>query len=160
MSVLSIFNLRSNKAEIENKQMENLNSRLDLLELLLEETERMAQKFALVKSIPETKTTRVLFGGKRVVIFGLTGTKRIRVEKFKELGIDQVWCTSVKTMCGDGSVNMLPDENGDFAKGMGMLVKKDLRSYAVVANDLRIEKWFVAPFSPTDDESVLEYLRK
>ena len=91
------------------------------------------------------KTTAELFADKRVLIIGLPGAFtptcsnnqlpgfEEMYDKFKALGIDEIWCTSVNDAfvmfqwsCHQGieKVKMLPDGNGDFAKGMNMLVNK------------------------------------
>ena len=74
------------------------------------------------------------------------------------------------------NVKMIPDGNGEFTKGMGMLVEKQnlgfgQRSwrYAIIVNDGNIEVMFIEP-GKTDDsaedpygesspESVLQYLK-
>ena len=112
------------------------------------------------------KTTKDLFAGKKVVIFGLPGAftptcsnsqlpgYEELFDQFVEKGIDEIWCTSVNDAfvmyqwaCHQGvvKVKMLPDGNGAFAEGMGMLVEKEnlgfgKRSwrYAAIVDDLRI----------------------
>lgn len=128
------------------------------------------------------KTTKDLFAGKRVLIFGLPGAFtptcsnsqlpgfEQMYEQFQAKGIDEIWCTSVNDAFvmyqwakaqGIKNVKMLPDGNGDFAYRLGMLVKKEnlgfgKRSwrYAMVVNDLEIERTFVEPgkmdLCPTD----------
>lgn len=116
------------------------------------------------------KTTGELFGGKKVIIFGLPGAftptctneqlpsfERM-YEDFVAQGIDEVWCTSVNDAfvmnkwakdLGIEKVKMLPDGSGEFAKGLGMLVDKSnlgfgKRSwrYAVVVDNCVIENWY------------------
>jgi peroxiredoxin len=138
-----------------------------------------------------------LFAGKKVVIFALPGAftptcssaqlpgYELLFDKFKELGVDEVWCTSVNDAFvmrswavdqGLKNVKMLPDGNGDFAKAMDMLVDKTnlgfgKRSwrYAMVVDDLKVERMFaeahwgenlypVDPFEVSSAEHVLEYL--
>ena len=91
------------------------------------------------------KTTKDIFTDKKVVVIGLPGAFtptcstfqlplfEAMYEKFKELGVDEIYCTSVndafvmfKWSCDLGveKVKMLPDGNGDFAKELGMLVDK------------------------------------
>lgn len=111
-------------------------------------------------------TTKDLFSGKKVIIFGLPGAftptcsnnqlpgyERM-FEQFKEKGVDEIWCTSVNDAFvmdawardqGLSNVKMLPDGNGDFAKAIGMLVKKNNlgfgeRSwrYAMLVDDLDV----------------------
>ena len=128
------------------------------------------------------KTTKDLFTGKKVLIIGLPGAFTptcsnnqlpgfdAMYEKFQEKGIDEIWCTSVNDAFvmhqwsqhqGTKNVKMLPDGNGDFAQGMGMLVdKRNLgfgkRSwrYVLVADDLEIthmwQEWAVMDNCPTD----------
>ena len=114
------------------------------------------------------KTTLDLFAGKKVLVFGLPGaftptctneqlpTFERMYDEFKEFGVEEIWCTSVNDafamyqwaqQLGIKNVKMLPDGNGDFAKGMGMLVDKSnlgfgKRSwrYAALINGLVIEK--------------------
>jgi peroxiredoxin len=111
-------------------------------------------------------TTKDLFAGKKVVIFGLPGaftptcsnSQLPDYEKmfadFQAEGIDEVWCTSVNdafVMYQWGlsqnlvNVKLLPDGNGDFARELGMLVEKNnlgfgKRSwrYATLVDDLEV----------------------
>lgn len=140
-------------------------------------------------------TTDDLFKGRTVVLFALPGaftptcssthlpgyltlSETIRAE-----GVDDILCLSVndsfvmnawaKDQGVDDEVTMLPDGNGDFSRGMGLLVdKRDLgfgpRSwrYAAVIADGVVEKMFVEdmtepgdPFAVSDAETVLGYLR-
>lgn len=133
-----------------------------------------------------------LFAGKRVVVFSLPGaftptcsaTHLPRYEElmpvFKSKGIDAVYCVSVN----DGfimhawgkdqkveQVQLLPDGNGDFTRGMGMLVSKsDLgfgdRSwrYSMLVDDGVVEKMFIEPdvpgdpFENSDADTMLDYI--
>lgn len=142
------------------------------------------------------KTTKDLFAGKRVLIFGLPGAFTPTcsnnqlpgfenlAEDFYRKGIDEIWCTSVNDAFvmhewaraqGLEKVKMLPDGNGDFAKGIGMLVDKTnlgfgKRSwrYAMVVDDLKIERVFeedgyrdncpVDPYERSAPETVLSKL--
>lgn len=91
------------------------------------------------------KTTSELFAGKKVIIFGLPGAFTPTCSNsqlpgyeemfadFQQLGIDEVWCTSVNDAFvmyqwglaqGVKNVRLLPDGNGDFADSLGMLVDK------------------------------------
>jgi peroxiredoxin len=116
------------------------------------------------------KTSKDLFAGKNVIIFGLPGafTPTCSNEQlpgyeglyneFMEAGIDEVWCTSVNDAfsmfqwaknLGIENVKMLPDGNGDFAESLGMLVEKTnlgfgKRSwrYSMLVQDMRITKMF------------------
>jgi peroxiredoxin len=113
------------------------------------------------------------FGGKKVVIFSLPGaftptcsTMQLpgfenNYEKFKALGIDEVYCVSVNDSFVMNkwaqdqkleNVKVIPDGSGEFTAGMNMLVSKDnlgfgARSwrYAVIATNGRIDKLFVEP---------------
>jgi thioredoxin-dependent peroxiredoxin len=121
----------------------------------------------------QDRTTKEIFGGKRVVVFSLPGaftptcssTHLPRYEalydEFIALGVDQIICLSVndafvmyqwgKNM-GASRVTLLPDGNGEFTRKMGMLVEKSnlgfgMRSwrYSMFVNDGIIEKMFVEP---------------
>lgn len=144
----------------------------------------------------EYVTAKDLFAGKRVVIVALPGAFTPKCsdhhlpgfqksyKEIRKLGVDEVWCTSVNDafvmfqwakMLNVPDVKMLPDGNGDFARAMGMLVsKRNLgfgeRSwrYAMVVDDMRIERAFVEPgkmddcpedpFGESAAERVLAYL--
>jgi peroxiredoxin len=94
----------------------------------------------------EDKTTADIFAGKSVVIVALPGAftptcssthlpgYEAKYEELKAKGIDEVYCVSVNDafsmyqwskQLGVEKVKMLPDGNGDFTRGMGMLVKKE-----------------------------------
>lgn len=141
-------------------------------------------------------TSDDLFRGKRVVIFSLPGAFtptcstfqlpgfELDYAKFKAQGIDEIYCVSVN----DGfvmnawakdqniqNVKMIPDGNGEFTDGMGMLVAKNnlgfaYRSwrYAAVVDNGNVE-WMVEepgrcdnasedPYIETTPEKVLEYV--
>lgn len=91
------------------------------------------------------KTSKDLFANKRVLIIGLPGAFTPTCsnhqlpdfdelyEDFRDQGIDEIWCTSVNDAfvmhqwsqhLDVTNIKMLPDGNGDFAEGMGMLVDK------------------------------------
>lgn len=134
----------------------------------------------------ERKTTSELFGGKKVLIFGLPGAftptcTNEQLPKYEEMydefidkGIDEIWCTSVNDAfvmfqwaryLNIENVKMLPDGNGDFAKGLDMLVSKTnlgfgQRSwrYALIANDLKIEKTFEEDGYPKDNHPIDPYM--
>lgn len=137
-------------------------------------------------------TTDSIFAGKTVVVFALPGaftptcssTHLPRYEelaaRFADNGVDEICCVSVNDAFvmnawgrdqGVGSVRLLPDGNGEFSAGMGMLVgKEDLgfgkRSwrYSMLVRDGVIEKMFVEPevtgdpFEVSDADTMLEYL--
>ena len=137
-------------------------------------------------------TTEELFKGKRVVVFSLPGaftptcsaTHLPRYEKlapvFKANGIDDIICVSVNdgfimhAWAKDQSVSevrLLPDGNGDFSRGMGMLVQKQElgfgdRSwrYSMLVDDGVVEKMFIEPdlpgdpFEVSDADTMLRYI--
>ena len=123
-------------------------------------------------------TTDDLFAGKTVVVFSLPGAftptcssthlpgynELARV--FKANGVDDIVCISVndafvmnewaKSQEAE-NVTLIPDGNGEFSEGMGMLVDKaDLgfgkRSwrYSMLVKDGTIEKMFIEPEKPGD----------
>jgi len=142
-------------------------------------------------------TSKDLFAGKKVLIFGLPGAftptcsnsqlpgYEAMYNQFLELGIDEIYCTSVNdsfTMYqwaqsqGIKNVRMLPDGNGEFAAGMGVLVDKSnlgfgKRSwrYAVVVDNLEVVNYFeedgimdncpADPYEISSPEYVIEYLK-
>jgi thioredoxin-dependent peroxiredoxin len=75
------------------------------------------------------------------------------------------------------NIKLIPDDNGDFTRRLGMLIKKEhlgfgQRSwrYAIVVKDGVIEKWFEEPgindegtdqdpYGETSPEKVLDYLQ-
>lgn len=146
----------------------------------------------------DDRTTDDLFKGKRVVVVSLPGaftptcsSKQLpkyeeMYDQFKEAGIDAVYCVSVNdafvmnAWAKDLSVEkveMVPDGDGVFTRGMNMLVDKPaqgfgLRSwrYAMVVNNKKVEKMFVEdglnnlgldddPYTESTPEAVLEYLK-
>ena len=137
-------------------------------------------------------STHELFDGKNVVVFSLPGAYTPTcssshlprynelVPAFKMHGIDDVVCISVN----DGFVmsewaqaqqasriTMIPDGNGEFTQGMGMLVDKrhlgfGMRSwrYSMLVRDGVVEKMFIEPdkegdpFEVSDAETMLRYI--
>jgi glutaredoxin-like protein len=123
-------------------------------------------------------TTDEVFKGKTVVVFSLPGaftptcssTHVPRYNQltptFKQHGVDEVICISVNDAFVMNewqkeqkayNITFLPDGNGDFSRGMGMLVpKNDLgfgeRSwrYSMLVKDGVIEKMFIEPDVPGD----------
>ncbi|MBT8040154.1 MAG: peroxiredoxin [Xanthomonadales bacterium] len=90
-------------------------------------------------------STDDIFAGKKIVLFALPGAftptcssthlpgYEAAYDEFKAAGVDEVYCLSVNdafTMFQWGQhqntkkVKLLPDGNGDFSRGMGMLVNK------------------------------------
>ncbi len=133
-----------------------------------------------------------IFKGKTVVVFALPGAftptcSSTHVPRYnqltpvlKENGIDEVICVSVNDAFVMNewrneqkafNVTFLPDGNGDFTRGMGMLVpKNDLgfgdRSwrYSMLVKDGVVEKMFIEPdvpgdpFEVSDADTMLEYV--
>ncbi|MGM0578412.1 MAG: glutathione peroxidase [Myxococcota bacterium] len=127
-------------------------------------------------------TTKDLFDGKTVVVFSLPGAftptcSSAHVPRYEELydafqglGVDDVLCVSVndtfvmnawKEEEGADRVTFVPDGNGTFTEGVGMLVdKSDLgfgkRSwrYSMLVRDGVIEKMFIEPDVPGDPYEV------
>jgi len=126
----------------------------------------------------KTVTTDEIFKGKKVVVFSLPGAftptcSSAHLPRYNELapaffanGVDRIVCVSVndafvmnewaKDQESD-KVFLLPDGNGEFTDGMGMLVDKaDLgfgkRSwrYSMLVRDGVVEKMFVEPQKPGD----------
>jgi len=123
-------------------------------------------------------STSELFDGKRVVVFSLPGAftptcSSTHLPRYNELastffahGIDAILCVSVndtfvmnewaKDQEAENIV-MIPDGNGEFTAGMGMLVDKaDLgfgkRSwrYSMLVEDGVVSKMFIEPQEPGD----------
>jgi glutaredoxin-like protein len=123
-------------------------------------------------------TTDEVFKNKTVVVFALPGAftptcSSTHVPRYNQLtpvlkkhGVDDVVCISVNDAFVMNewrdeqkafNVTFLPDGNGDFSRGMGMLVpKNDLgfgeRSwrYSMLVKDGVIEKMFIEPDVPGD----------
>ena len=123
-------------------------------------------------------TTDDLFKGKTVIVFSLPGaftptcssTHVPRysqlVDTFKQYGVDDVICMSVndtfvmnewKVDQKADNITFIPDGNGEFTEGMGLLVdKNDLgfgkRSwrYSMLVKDGVVEKMFIEPSKPGD----------
>jgi peroxiredoxin len=144
-----------------------------------------------------TKSTEELFDVKRVVVFSLPGAftptcSAYQLPGFEEMydqfiasGIDEIYCISVNDAFvmnawakdqGIKRVKLIPDGNGEFTSGIGMLVKKfnlgfAMRSwrYAAVIDNGMIEKMFVEsgkcdnaeedPYVETTPDKVLEYVK-
>jgi len=123
-------------------------------------------------------TTDELFAGKTVAVFSLPGAftptcSSTHLPRFNELapaffanGIDSILCVSVNDTfvmnewAKDQEVDnviLVPDGNGEFTEGMGMLVDKaDLgfgkRSwrYSMLVRDGVVQKMFIEPEQPGD----------
>jgi glutaredoxin-like protein len=137
-------------------------------------------------------TTDDLFAGKTVVVFSLPGAftptcssthlpgYNELAKVFKENGVDDIICISVndafvmnewaKDQEAD-NITVIPDGNGEFSEGMGMLVDKaDLgfgkRSwrYSMLVKDGTIEKMLIEPEEPgdpfkvSDAQTMLNYI--
>ncbi|MDJ1176783.1 glutathione peroxidase [Roseofilum capinflatum] len=137
-------------------------------------------------------STDELFAGKTVIVFSLPGAftptcSSTHVPGYNELadvfkanGVDDIICVSVndtfvmEAWAKDQKANkitFIPDGNGDFTDGMGMLVdKQDLgfgqRSwrYSMLVKNKTIEKMFIEPEKPgdpfevSDAETMLKYI--
>ena len=140
----------------------------------------------------ETLTSDDIFAGKTVIVFALPGAftptcSSSHVPRFDQLapafraaGVDEIVCVSVndafvmnewKIAQKADNITFLPDGNGEFSRGMGMLVGKEdlgfgLRSwrYSMLVRDGVIEKMFVEPEEPgdpfvtSDADTMLSYL--
>ena len=139
----------------------------------------------------ETSSAKI-FGGRNVIVFALPGAftptcSTVHLPRYEELapefarrGIDEIVCVAVNDPFvmqqwgrdeGAGKVHLLPDGNGAFTRGMGMLVdKSDLNfgarswRYSMLVRDGVIEKLFVEPDKPgdpfevSDADTMLRYL--
>ncbi len=137
-------------------------------------------------------STDELFKGKTVVVFALPGAftptcSSAHVPRYNELapclkqnGVDDVVCISVNDAFVMAAwqqdehadrIHFIPDGNGEFTAGMGMLVDKgDLgfgkRSwrYSMLVRDRVIEKMFIEPevegdpYEVSDADTMLEYI--
>ena len=133
-----------------------------------------------------------IFAGKTVVVFSLPGAftptcssshvprYNQLFEAFKAQGVDEIVCMSVndtfvmnewKVDQNADNIRFLPDGNGDFTGGMGLLVEKnDLgfgkRSwrYSMLVKDGVVEKQFIEPdlpgdpFEVSDADTMFDYL--
>lgn len=123
-------------------------------------------------------TTQELFAGRTVVVFSLPGAftptcSSTHLPRYNELapafranGVDAILCVSVNDTFvmnewakdqESANVTLVPDGNGEFTAGMGMLVDKaDLgfgkRSwrYSMLVKDGVVEKMFIEPQKPGD----------
>lgn len=137
-------------------------------------------------------TTDELFSGKTVIVFALPGAFTPTCSSthlpgynelapvFKANGVDDIICLSVndtfvmnewaKDQEAD-NLTLIPDGNGEFTEGMGMLVDKtDLgfgkRSwrYSMLVKNGVIDKMFIEPEEPgdpfkvSDAETMLQYI--
>jgi glutathione-dependent peroxiredoxin len=139
-----------------------------------------------------TVTTNDLFANKNVVVFSLPGaftptcssTHLPRYNElapiFKKHGIDSVICVSVNDPFvmeewardqESDNVVLLPDGNGAFTEGMGMLVDKSALNfgkrswrYSMLVRNKKIDKMFIEPekdgdpFEVSDADTMLTYI--
>jgi glutaredoxin-like protein len=137
-------------------------------------------------------TTDQIFKGKTVVVFSLPGAytptcSSAHVPRYNQLlpalqshGVDDVICVSVNDAFvmnewqveqKADKITFMPDGNGEFSAGMGMLVDKSAvgfgkRSwrYSMLVKDGVIEKMFIErdvegdPFEVSDADTMLHYL--
>jgi peroxiredoxin/glutaredoxin len=133
-----------------------------------------------------------IFTGKTVIVFSLPGAftptcSSAHVPRFDQLapifrahGVDEIVCISVndafvmnewKLTQKAENIRFLPDGNGDFTRGMGMLIGKEdlgfgMRSwrYSMLVRDGVIAKMFIEPEEPgdpfqvSDADTMLRYL--
>lgn len=138
------------------------------------------------------RSTNDIFSGKTVVVFSLPGAftptcSSTHLPRYEELadtlrenGVDEIVCVSVNdtfvmNAWGEGqgveNITLLPDGNGDFTRGMGMLVDKTElgfgeRSwrYSMLVKNGMIEKMFIEPdvegdpFEVSDADTMLAYI--
>jgi thioredoxin-dependent peroxiredoxin len=143
-------------------------------------------------------STNDVFEGKKIIVLALPGAFtptcssqhlpgfEAKYQELMGLGIDEVYCLSVNdafVMFQWGKhldikqVKMLPDGNGEFTRGMDMLVKKDNvgfgnRSwrYSMLVDDKKIIKVFSEPgkidncpddpYSVSGADTMLDYLEQ
>lgn len=143
-------------------------------------------------------TSNDVFEGRRIVAFALPGAFtpacseshlpgfEAAYDDFRTLGVDDVICLSVNDAFvmnqwakaqNIRKVRMIPDGNGEFSAGMGMLVDRSAQGmgkrswrYSMYVDDGRVEKVFSEPGfmdNPTgvpvqvsDAQTMLNYLRQ
>lgn len=137
-------------------------------------------------------SSKALFANKTVVVFSLPGAftptcSATHLPRYNELattffenGVDEIVCMSVNDTFVMNAwqqdqeaehITVIPDGNGEFTDGMGMLVgKEDLgfgkRSwrYSMLVKDGVVEKMFVEPNKPgdpfevSDADTMLDYI--
>jgi glutaredoxin-like protein len=137
-------------------------------------------------------TTDDLFAGKTVIVFSLPGAFTPTCSSthlpgyndlagvFKQNGVDEIVCMSVNDTFvmnewakdqKSENVTLIPDGNGEFTDGMGLLVdKSDLgfgkRSwrYSMLVKDGVVDKMFIEPEEPgdpfkvSDADTMLRYI--
>jgi glutathione-dependent peroxiredoxin len=142
----------------------------------------------------ETITTDDLFKNKTVVVFSLPGAftptcSSTHLPRYNELagifnqeGVRDIICISVNDTFvmnewlenqEADNITVVPDGNGEFTEGMGMLVDKSAigfgkRSwrYSMLVKNCLIEKMFIEaekegdPFEVSDADTMLKYINK
>lgn len=138
-------------------------------------------------------STDELFKGRTVIVFSLPGAftptcSSAHLPRYNELaplfkanGVDDILCVSVndtfvmnawKAEQEASNIRVIPDGNGEFTAGMGMLVDKDglgfgKRSwrYSMLVVDGIVRKMFIEPekegdpFEVSDADTMLHYLK-
>jgi glutaredoxin-like protein len=139
-----------------------------------------------------TRNSEEIFAGKTVVVFSLPGAftptcSSSHLPRYNELaskfaanGVDEIVCVSVNdTFVMNAwasaqeaeNISFIPDGNGDFTDGMGLLVEKNeigfgKRSwrYSMLVKNGVIEKMFIEPdlpgdpFEVSDADTMLAYI--
>jgi glutathione-dependent peroxiredoxin len=137
-------------------------------------------------------TSDEIFKDKTVIVFSLPGAftptcSSMHLPRFNELApvffeneIDEIVCISVNDTFvmnewgkdqEANNIRLIPDGNGEFSKGMGMLVNKEdlgfgMRSwrYSMLVKDGTIDKMFIEPqipgdpFEVSDADTMLNYV--
>ena len=137
-------------------------------------------------------TTDDLFAGKTVILFALPGAftptcSSAHLPRYNQLapifqdhGVDDILCLSVNdtfvmnewaSTLDTPNITMVPDGNGEFTDGMGLLVDKDdlgfgKRSwrYSMLVKDGVVDKMFIEPDQPgdpfevSDADTMLDYV--
>jgi glutaredoxin-like protein len=137
-------------------------------------------------------TTDDIFKGKTVIVFSLPGAftptcSSSHVPRYNQLapvfkkhGVDDIVCMSVndtfvmnawKEEQGADNIHFVPDGNGEFTDGMGLLVDKDnlgfgKRSwrYSMLVKDGVVDKMFIEPevegdpYGVSDADTMLAYI--
>ena len=156
-----------------------------------------AKVFIFDKDSKEVSIKQII-GDAKTILFGLPGAftptcssthfpgYELKYDSIKETGIDEVYCISVndsfvmnawaKDLKAE-KVKMIPDGNGKFSEGMGMLINKEhlgfgKRSwrYSAVVDNGEVIKMFIEPgknstgddqdpFETSDVDTMLKYLR-
>ena len=140
----------------------------------------------------QTVTSDELFRGRTVVVFSLPGAftptcSSTHLPRYNELakvfaanGVDEIVCISVNDTFvmnawaanqESENIRMIPDGNGEFTAGMGMLVDKaelgfGKRSwrYSMLVKDGVVDKMFIEPQKPgdpfevSDADTMLNYI--